>query len=116
MCLLFDCIFISGAREGRTTTKERDQDKSGPMVVMEGGCVPNATTAAALGGGAGGGGVDQGLAQHHRSWYEQHTASTSSSAAATTSPDELADAYFKGQHNYFSQVQGAYQGEHLCVL
>ena len=49
--------------------------------------------------------------QQQRSWYDSTSASfsqglTSGTAAAS---DELADAYFKGQ-NYFSQMQGAYQG------
>ncbi len=81
------------------------------MVVMENLCGSGVPTAALGGAGGGGGssGVDHSaVASHHRSWYDHSSAAAA--AATVTSPDELADAYFKGQQNYFSQVQGAYQG------
>ncbi len=94
------------------------------MVVMEAACagVPSSAAAAAAvgvgGGDGGGGGVDHSAAaaasssaSHHRSSWYDHSAATAAASNAGASPDELADAYFKGQQTYFSQVQGAYQGE-----
>ena len=91
------------------------------MVVMEAACagVPSSAAAVAAvgvgGGDGGGGGVDHSAASssasHHRSSWYDHSAATAAASNAGASPDELADAYFKGQQTYFSQVQGAYQGE-----
>jgi hypothetical protein len=48
---------------------------------------------------------------HHRAWYDPSSSLQQQQQQSTSAADELADAYFKGQ-NYFSQVQGAYQGMH----
>ena len=82
------------------------------MVVMESVCasaIPSAAAAAAAAVVTGGGGASE----HPRAWYDS-SGNFTQGAAATS--DDLADAYFKGQ-NYFSQVQGAYQGmsHGLCL-
>lgn len=68
------------------------------MVVMESVC--------GVEGGGSGAGAGHDVGSGRSAWYDS---SSVLAAQTSSSADELADAYFKG-HNYFSQVQGAYQG------
>ena len=74
------------------------------MVVMDSGAAVCATSAAAAN-------VAE-ASQRSSLWYDQQQHQQHQQQQALEQPD-LADAYFKGQQNYFSQMQqvgAAYQG------